>query len=206
MNFKGFDSAGDCHHGLPFLSWSSHVHAPSEWAHLPNDTTLDPLLAWLTDHFHDLADDGQDIVNRYWQGLRLGEDHHPYQARATLGLRMRLRENLAISLEWYLMGSMGRSKRPIARVHIAKGRRQDTYSLKVLMRRQPLWLTELVEDIEKELTQVRIRQNRLIRIRDALGDFMKVDSGRSPTGSQLMTRYLARDLDQDRTPLGLQDR
>jgi|GEM_PF-1097577 hypothetical protein len=166
---------------------------PSEWVRPSHDTTIDPLLAWLTDHFHDLADEGQDIVNRYWQGLRVLEDNHPYQWRATLGLRMRLRENLALSLEWYLMGTMGRSKKPIARVHIAKGRNQDTYSLKVLMRRQPVWLTEFVEEIEKELTQIRMRQSRLIRIRDALGEFMKIESGRSATGSQLMTRYLARD-------------
>jgi hypothetical protein len=170
------------------------MHMPSsEWAHPSHDPAIDPLLAWLTDHFHDLADEGQDIVNRYWQGLRELEDHHPYQTRATLGLRMRLRENLAVSLEWYLMGTMGRSKKPIARAHIAKGRKQDAYSLKVLMRRQPVWLTEWVDDIEKELTQIRMRQSRLIRIRDALGDFMKFESGSSPTGSQLMAMYLSRD-------------
>lgn len=170
------------------------MHLPSsEWTYPSQDKAIDPLLAWLTDHFHDLADEGQDIVNRYWQGLRALEDKHPYQTRATLGLRMRLRDNLAVSLEWYLMGTLGRSKKPIARVHIAKGRNQDAYSLKALMRRQPVWLTDFVEEIEKELTRIRMRQSRLIRIRDALGEFMKIEAGGSPTGSQLMALYLARD-------------
>lgn len=160
----------------------------------PDKSPTDPLLAWLTDHFHDMADEGQSVVSRYWKGLRALEDAHPYQSRATLGLRMRLRENLAISLEWYLMGTLGRTKRPIARVHISKGRNQDAYSLKTLMRKQPPWLTDFVEEIERELTQIRIRQSRLIRIRDALGDFMKIESGQGVTGSQLMTRYLAKDL------------
>lgn len=157
------------------------------------DKAIDPLLAWLTDHFHDLADEGQAIVNTYWKGLRALEDSKPYQARATLGLRMRLRENLAFSLEWYLMGTLGRSKKPVARAHISKGRNQDTYSLKALMRRQPVWLTDYVEDIETKLTHIRMRQSRLIRIRDALGDFVKMETGACPTGSQLMTQYLAKD-------------
>lgn len=175
-----------------------------EWSPPSDKSPIDPLLAWLTDHFHDLADEGQSIVTRYWQGLRALEDAHPYQLRATLGLRMRLRENLAISLEWYLMGNLGRSKKPIARVHINKGRNQDGYSLKTLMRRQPIWLTDFVEEIEKELTQIRMRQSRLIRIRDALGDFMKIESGGGATGSQMMTQYLARDLQRDRSEVRFQ--
>lgn len=165
----------------------------TECPHPQDDPVIDPILAWLTDHFHDLADEGQMTVNRYWQGLRALEDAHPYQMRATLGLRMRLRENLAISLEWYLMGTLGRSKKSIARVHISKGRHQETYSLKTLMRKQPLWLTDWVEAIEHDLTRLRVRQARLIRIRDALGGFMKSESGLSVTGSQMMTHYLARD-------------
>lgn len=176
------------------------MHTPrSEWSDPTSAKTIDPLLAWMTDHFHDLADDGHDIVNRYWQGLRELENSRPYQPRATLGLRMRLRENLAFSLEWYLMGTLGRSKRPVARAHITKGRNQDTYSLKALMRRQPVWLTDFVNEIEMELTRIRMRQTRLIRIRDALGEFMKVEKGQSHTGSQLMTQYLARDTQADGT-------
>lgn len=166
----------------------------AEWTPTADKSPIDPLLAWLTDHFHDLADEGQVIVTRYWRGLRALEDAHPYQMRSTLGLRMRLRDNLAISLEWYLMGTLGRTKRPIARVHITKGRNQDAYSLKTLMRRQPVWLTDFVEEIETELTRIRIRQSRLVRIRDALGEFMKVETGSRATGSRMMTQYLARDL------------
>ena len=166
-----------------------HAECPD----LPNELAIEPLLAWLTDHFHELADAGHLIVNRYWKGLRELENGHPYQPRATLGLRMRLRENLAVSLEWYLMGTLGRTKKSIARVHITKGRNQDAYSLKVLMRRQPVWIADFVETIEKDLTQIRMRQTRLIRIRDALGEFLKIESGSSPTGSQLMAHYLSRD-------------
>lgn len=169
----------------------------AEWDPASEKSPIDPLLAWLTDHFHDLADEGQAIVTRYWKGLRALEDAHPYQMRSTLGLRMRLRDNLAISLEWYLMGTLGRTQRSIARVHITKGRKQDTYSLKTLMRRQPVWLADFVEEIETDLTRIRIRQSRLIRIRDALGEFIKVEKGPGATGSKIMTQYLARDLQSE---------
>ena len=164
-----------------------------DWSDPITENGPEPMLAWLSDQFHDLADEGQEVVNRYWQELRMLENSHSSYQRSTLGLRMRLRENLAVSLEWYLMGTLGRSKKPVAKVHIAKGRTHDAYSLKVLMRRQPVWLTDHVDGIEKELTQIRMRQTRLIRIRDALGDLLKITTGSHATGSQLMAHYIARE-------------
>lgn len=162
---------------------------------LPQDDGLeahdDPecLIAWLSETFSRLADEGSRIVDDYWRELRVLENHQPFYRRATLGLRLRLRDNGSFSLEWYGMGSLGKDRRPIARVHIAKSRTQTVYSLKSLMRRQPAWLSDLVESTESELGEIRLKQMRLIRIRDALGDYLRIEGGRNVTGGRLIEAF-----------------
>jgi MobI protein len=157
-----------------------------------HDPDLDPstkiplILDWLSDHFHGLADEGQTIVDDYWLNLRRLENQSGFYQRATLGLRMRIRTNLALSLEWYFMGTLGRAKRPIAKIHIPKGRNRDSYPVKALMRRQPAFLLELVDQTETQLTALRRRHSRLLKIRDGLGEFLKVLGHDGMTGSRLM--------------------
>jgi hypothetical protein len=154
------------------------------------EATIPLLLDWMTTHFHEMADQGQSIVDAYWADLRVLENQRSFYQRATLGLRMRVRENLSLSLEWYGMGTLGRQKKPVARTHISKGRSKDAYPLRSLMRRQPAWLTELVEETETQLIEIRKRQIRLLRIRDALGDYLKLTRSEAITGSRLMERHL----------------
>lgn len=164
--------------------------------HPAHDPDLDPasqitlILDWLSDHFHGLADEGQTIVDDYWLNLRRLENQAGFYQRATLGLRMRIRTNLALSLEWYFMGTLGRTKRPIAKIHIPKGRNQDSYPLKALMRRQPAFLLELVDQTERQLTALRRRHSRLLKIRDGLGEFLKALGHEGITGSRLMEMHL----------------
>lgn len=152
------------------------------------------ILDWLSDHFHGLADEGQTIVDNYWLNLRTLENQAGFYQRATLGLRMRIRTNLALSLEWYFMGTMGRTKRPIAKIHIPKGRNQDSYPLKALMRRQPAFLLDLVDQTELQLTALRRRHTRLLKIRDGLGEFLKVAGHEGMTGSRLMETYMEQSI------------
>lgn len=157
--------------------------------HTPIEIQPLHLIEWLSNDFATLADEGALIVDRYWIGLRQLERGRLSYQRVTLGLRQRLRANGAFSLEWFLMGPLGKSKRQVARVHLSKARHQTGYSLKVLMRRQPPFLTDHVEAIEAELVQIRVRQERLIRLRDALGAYLKLDGGAAMTGSRLIEAY-----------------
>lgn len=151
--------------------------------------TISCLLAWISAGFEDLADEGNTIVDHYWAQLRQLENQQPFYRRASLGLRQRIRENGSFSLEWYGMGTLGKAKRPVAKVHIHKSRGRMSYPIKTLMRRQPGWILDLVQQTEAGLTDIRVRQNRLIRIRDALGDYLRIDGGPAVTGSRLIEAY-----------------
>jgi MobI protein len=162
---------------------------PLDLSNRPSDD-ISSILDWMSGHFHDIADEGQAIVDTYWREMRLLENNRPFYQRTTLGLRMRVRDNLSLSLEWYLMGTLGRTKKPVARFHITKGRLRDDYPLRTLMRSQPAWMTDLVETTELQLTGLRKRHSRLLKVRDALGEFHRLKHPDLGSGSKLMIRHL----------------
>ena len=171
--------------------WSSCMATllPLDLPTRPSDD-ISHILDWMSGHFHDIADEGQAVVDTYWREMRLLENARPFYQRTTLGVRMRVRDNLSLSLEWYLMGTIGRTKKPVARFHITKGRLRDDYPLRTLMRSQPAWLTDLVEATELQLTGLRKRHKRLLKVRDALGEFHRLNHPDQGTGSNLMIRHL----------------
>ena len=146
----------------------------------PSD--LDEVIDWLSRRFHQLEDEGREVVDEYWRLLRVIQKGRSFWPRMTLGLRIRTRTNGTFSLEWYGMGVMGRDQRPIERLHITKGRRH-TYSIKALMRRQPTWVGPLVLETEPLLADIRCRLDQLVKIRDTVGDYAKKtgESGVSPS-------------------------
>lgn len=167
------------------MTFSFHPSTP-----IDRDVDVAIVLDWLTLQFHELADEGHDLVNGYWKALREIENNRSFYQRATLGLRMRIRENLSLSLEWYVMGTIGKAKRPVAKSSIPKARGQESYSIKSLMRRQPAFLLDLVEESESHLALLRKRQHRLLKIRDALGEYMRLMGHEGMTGSRLMEQFL----------------
>ena len=147
------------------------------------------LIDWLSECFADLAEAGQITVEAYWQELRTLGRHQPYYQKVTLGVRLRLRPNGNFSLEWFLMTRPGTTPRPVTTLHVPKGRQHTHYPVKRLMRRQPPCLWPLVEKTEAALGEIRLRQARLVRLRDALGDYLKLDGGPSITGGRLIEAY-----------------
>lgn len=159
---------------------------PSPSTTLADSAGTEPLFDWLSDCFEALRSEGQVVVDDYWRRLRAGRRGRSGTPRASLGLRLRSRDNGAFSLEWYEMGVMGRTRKPIARRHIAKGR-SHRYSLRSLLRGQPEWLAGLVEETEDVLADIRKRQAVLIKLRGAAVAYRAEASGKALTGRDLLS-------------------
>lgn len=148
----------------------------------------EPLFTWLSEHFEALRSEGQVVVDDYWRRMRAGRSGRTGSRRVSLGVRLRSRENGAFSLEWYEMGVLGQTRKPIAKRHIAKGR-SHRYSLRSLLRGQPEWLAGLVEETEDVLADLRKRQMLLMKIRDAVVAYASGISGQTLSGTGLLSGY-----------------
>lgn len=133
----------------------------------PSDPDLEPVLSWLSGRFARLRGDAEVAVDEYWRRLKADRVGRTAAERASLGLRLRLRENGAFGIEWYEMGVLGQSRKPIAKRYIAKGR-SPHYPLRRLMKGQPDWLEPLVKEIESALSTIRREQALLADLRDAV--------------------------------------
>jgi hypothetical protein len=133
----------------------------------PSDPDLEPVLAWLSGRFETLRMDAEVAVDEYWRRLKADRVGRTAAERASLGLRLRPRENGAFGIEWYEMGVLGPSRKPIAKRYIAKGR-SPHYPLRTLLKGQPDWLAPLVREIEHALGTIRREQALLADIREAV--------------------------------------
>ena len=166
---------------IPLITYpySSDIETPRD---------IDGIIVWLSTRFQQLEEEGREVVDEYWRLLRIIQKGRSFWPRMTLGLRIRTRANGTFSLEWYGMGVIGRDKRPVERIHIAKGRRHG-YSIKSLLRRQPTWVAPLVLETETLLADIRCRLDQLIKIRDALGDYARKTGESKVTPSKLLENY-----------------
>lgn len=127
-------------------------------------TDIQPLIAWLSCAFADLQAQTQAMVDDYWRRLDDGQKGRKGLDRATLGLRIRARENGSFSIEWYRMGHLRRSRRDVTADYIRKGFGYR-YSEASLLRNQPQWLHPIVRELEDSLSVCRQRNALLGKMR-----------------------------------------
>jgi hypothetical protein len=163
-------------------------HTPRRTEEKTSDLGTETLYPWLSAQFDALRAEGQLVVDDYWSRLKSGRiGKKPYE-RGTLGLRLRSRDSGAFSLEWYEMGALGRTRKPVAKRHIAKGQ-SHRYSLRQVLRGQPEWLSPLVEETEEVLADLRKRQALLMKIRDAVVAYESEITGKTLTATGLLSNY-----------------
>lgn len=104
------------------------------------------------------------MVDDYWRRLDDGQKGRKGLDRATLGLRIRARENGSFSIEWYRMGHLRRSRRDVTADYIRKGFGYR-YSEASLLRNQPQWLHPIVRELEDSLSVCRQRNALLGKMR-----------------------------------------
>ena len=146
------------------------------------------LVAWLSGSFADLEYEGQAIVDDYWQRFSSGRKGRKHSEQGSLGLRLRARDSGAFSLEWYELGVLGKSRKPIAASHIRKGR-TASYGMKALLNRQPSWVCEIVQEVEEVLAEIRKRQALLIKLRFAVRAYTAEVTGDRQTGTRMIAAY-----------------
>jgi hypothetical protein len=122
---KASHASGTGGHSNKISNWKTVMRKPTA---SPSTTPADqagtePLFAWLSERFEALRSEGQVVVDDYWRRMRAGRSGRSGSRRVSLGVRLRSRENGAFSLEWYEMGVLGQTRKPIAKRHIAKGPR-----------------------------------------------------------------------------------
>ena len=133
----------------------------------PQNTVPNHLCTWVAGHLDELQTEAKLIVDDYWQRLKQGRKGKRQAYRGSFGLRIRPRDTGAFSIEWYEMGALGGTKKPIAKRHIAKGR-GHRYPLDKMLKGEPEWIVGLVGEVEDSLAEIRKRQALLVAIRDAL--------------------------------------
>jgi hypothetical protein len=115
------------------------------------------------------------LVDDYWRQMKSQRQKHIKSESGRIGVRIRCRENQrAFSIEWYRMATLrqnGQTK-PIAQ-YIKKGR-GCRYPLGNLLKGEPAWEAELVEELETEFADIRQQLDRLRKIRDAVQHYCKV--------------------------------
>ena len=150
------------------------------------DTTA--VVGWLSAGFSGLEFEGQIVVDEYWKRFKAMQKGRSASQRASLGVRVRTRRNGAFSLEWYVMGVIGKNRKPVEKQHIPKGQ-ANRYSIDLLLAAQPNWIGRLVEETEELLAEIRLRQSLLIDIRNSVGAYTAEFSGQRQTGSQLLEHF-----------------
>lgn len=138
-----------------------------------------PLIAWLSGAYADLQAQSQSLVDDYWRRLRAGQAGRKGMDRASLGLRLRARENGAFSIEWYRMGRLRRSGRDITADYIRKGS-GHRYPESSLLRNQPQWLGPIVRELEDSLCLCRQKNELLGKIRASVIHYQRNLETRPP--------------------------
>lgn len=130
------------------------------------------MIAWLSGAYADLQAHSQALVDEYWHRLKEGQKGRKGRDRATLGLRLRPRENGSFSIEWYRMGHLRREGRDITADYIRKGY-GHRYSETFLLRDQPLWVEPLVVEFEELLSACRHKTEMLGKIRASVVHYQR---------------------------------
>jgi hypothetical protein len=141
----------------------------------PLNLTEQDLLHWIETRCDNLQMQAKVLVDDYWRQMKSQRQKHIKSESGRIGVRIRCRENQrAFSIEWYRMATLrqnGQTK-PIAQ-YIKKGR-GCRYPLGNLLKGEPAWEAELVEELETEFADIRQQLDRLRKIRDAVQHYCKV--------------------------------
>ena len=141
----------------------------------PPNLTEQDLLHWTQARCDHLQAQAKVLVDDYWRQLKSQRQKHSKSESGRIGVRIRCRENQrAFSIEWYRMATLrqnGQTK-PIAQ-YVKKGRGYR-YPLANLLKGEPAWETELVEELETEFAHIRQQLDRLGKIRDAVQRYCRV--------------------------------
>jgi hypothetical protein len=145
----------------------------------PLNLTEQDLLNWIETRCDNLQMQAKVLVDDYWRQMKSQRQKHIKSESGRIGVRIRCRENQrAFSIEWYRMATLrqnGQTK-PIAQ-YVKKGRGYR-YPLGNLLKGEPTWEAELVEELETEFAHIRQQLDRLGKIRDAVQRFCRViDAG-----------------------------
>ena len=148
----------------------------------PNLTEQD-LLHWIETRCDHLQAQAKVLVDDYWRQLKSQRQKHSKNESGRIGVRIRCRENQrAFSIEWYRMATLrqnGQTK-PIAQ-YVKKGRGYR-YPLGNLLKGEPSWEAELVEELETEFAHIRQQLDLLGKIRDAVQRYRKaLESNTNPS-------------------------
>ena len=149
---------------------------------------------WVAERLNELQAEAKLIVDDYWHRLKQGRRGRRQADRGRFGVRLRPRDTGAFSIEWYEMGALGGTKKPIAKRHIAKGR-GHRYPLDKMLKGEPEWIVGLVGEVEDSLAEIRKRQALLVAIRDALAAYESEVTGKTVTAAMVVSRHCQGDLD-----------
>jgi len=155
----------------------------------PQNTVPGHLCKWVAERLDELQTEAKLIVDDYWHRLKQGRKGRRQADRGRFGVRLRPRDTGAFSVEWYEMGALGGTKKPIAKRHIAKGR-GHCYPLDKMLKGEPEWIVELVREVEDSLAEIRKRQALLVAIRDALAAYESEVTGKTVTAAMVVNRHL----------------
>jgi hypothetical protein len=141
--------------------------------------TEQDLLHWVETRSDHLQAQAKVLVDDYWRQMKSQRQKHSKSESGRIGVRIRCRENQrAFSIEWYRMATLRQNgqNKPIAQ-YVKKGRGYR-YPLGNLLKGEPTWEAELVEELETEFAHIRQQLDRLGKIRDAVQRFCRViDAG-----------------------------
>ncbi len=155
----------------------------------PQNTIPSHLCKWVAERLDELQAEAKLLVDDYWHRLKQGRKGRRQADRGRFGVRLRPRDTGAFSIEWYEMGALGGTKKPIAKRHIAKGR-GHRYPLDQTLRNEPEWVAELVNEAEDSFAEIRNRQALLTAIRDALAAYESEVTGKTVTAAMVVSRHL----------------
>ncbi len=155
----------------------------------PQNTVPGHVCEWVAERLNELQAEAKLIVDDYWQRLKQGRKGKRQADRGSFGLRIRPRDTGAFSIEWYEMGTLGGTRKPIAKRHIAKGR-GHRYPLEKMLRDEADWIVGLVGEVEDSLVEIRKRQALLVTIRDALAAYESEVTGKTVTAAMVVNRHL----------------
>jgi hypothetical protein len=131
--------------------------------------TEQDLLHWVETRSDHLQAQAKVLVDDYWRQMKSQRQKHSKSESGRIGVRIRCRENQrAFSIEWYRMATLRQNGQ-------GRGYR---YPLGNLLKGEPTWEAELVEELETEFAHIRQQLDRLGKIRDAVQRFCRViDAG-----------------------------
>jgi hypothetical protein len=151
----------------------------------PLNLTEQDLLNWIETRCDNLQMQAKVLVDDYWRQMKSQRQKHIKSESGRIGVRIRCRENQrAFSIEWYRMATLrqnGQTK-PIAQ-YVKKGRGYR-YPLGNMLKGEPAWEAELVEELETEFAHIRQQLDQLGKIRDAMQRYRKsLESNTNPTAN-----------------------